>query len=183
MKRYSPFILILVAIALFFVVIDPQYKEIQALQEEKEANDSMLSLSKDLQDKRDRLHTAFNNISANEKDQLRKLLPDTVDNVRLILDINNIAETYGITIRNILVQGGENVDQESNGDVVQSDLSNEIGTISLSFSVTTTYEVFVEFLRDLEEALRIVDITRLNVEAGDGGFMNYSITLDTYWLR
>lgn len=182
MKQYTPIILILIAIGLFFVFIDPQYSEIQKLQEEKEGNSAMLSLSKELQDKRDRLHASFNNISASERDQLRKLLPDTVDNVRLILDISNIAETYGITIRNILVQGGEEADIET-ADVIESDLSNEIGIISLSFSITTTYEVFVEFLTDLEEALRVVDIRRLNIERGEGEFMNYSISLDTYWLR
>lgn len=185
MQRYTPIILIVVAIGLFFFVIDPQYSEIKKIQKEKEANDTMLSLSKDLQSKRDKLRTSFNNISANEKDQLRKILPDTVDNVRLILDINNIAEKYGITIRNILVEGGD-VEEEENtqiSEVVQSDLSNQVGTISLSFSVSTTYEVFTEFIKDLEEALRIVDIKSLTIEAGDGGFMNYSVTLDTYWLR
>lgn len=174
--------LILVAIGLFFFVIDPQYKNVQKLEKDKGSNESLLNLSQDLQDKRDRLRASFNNISANEKDQLKKLLPDTVDNVRLILDISNIAETYGITIRNIQVSGGEE-SEGSRFDVVQSDLSNEIGIISLSFSVTSTYEVFVAFLEDLEEALRIVDIRRLSIDRGEGVFMNYSISLDTYWLR
>lgn len=182
MKRYTPIILILVSIAAFFIFIDPQYTEVQLLQKEKESNNSRLSLSKELQDKRDRLHASFNNISASEKDHLRKLLPDTVDNVRLILDINNIAETYGITIRNILVQGGEESDVPST-EVIQSDLSNEIGIITLSFSMTATYDVFVAFLQDLEEALRIVDIRRLNIDKVGEGFMSFSVTLDTYWLR
>ena len=186
MKKLSPFILIIIAIASFFMFIDPQYNEVKALQSTKADNDTMLGLAQELQNKRDRLHSAFNSISAGEKEKLQKLLPNTVDNVRLILDINNIAQDHNVIIRNITVQGGdeeESPDDSRRKEEVKTELSSEIGVITLSFSMIASYEVFMDFLKDLEQALRLVDIQRLTITADEGDFMNFNITLNTYWLR
>lgn len=188
MKKAIPFILIALAVTIFFVFIDPQFEEVKRLSDEKEDNDTMLQLAEELQRKRDRLHDAFNNISVEEREELEKLLPDTVDNVRLILDINNIAEQYGIIIRNITVtregaEGGASSARTS-GTASTVDNSGNVGTITLSFSIDATYDVFISFMKDLEEALRIVDIRALEIGSGrDGVFYSFNITLDTYWLR
>lgn len=186
MKKYTPIILIIVSVALFFLFIDPQYKEIKDLQEERVDNDGLLALSQELQNKRDKLHTAFNSISASEKEALQKLLPNTVDNVRLILDINDIAEAHNVTIRNIAVSGDDEEEKPKDQGEVESALSNVIGVMTLSFSVSTTYDVFIQILKDLEESLRIVDVVKLTVNNTNdpkGEVLNFGITLNTYWLR
>lgn len=177
MKKAAPIILIIISIALFFVVIDPQYQEVKQLSAQKQDNETLLVLAEELQQKRDRLHQDFNAISPGRREDLKKLLPDTVDNVRLVLDINNIAETYGMTITGI------SVSENPAGAQANSDLSGSIGTIQFGFKVSATYDVFLEFLRDLEQALRVVDIKSLKISAGDGIFYDYTIGLDTYWLR
>lgn len=189
MRKYLPIILILLAIGIFFVIIDPQWTEVKELQNEKAANSEMLTLAKDLQDKRDRLRNSFNNISTQEKEQLAKLLPDTVDNVRLVLDINNAAENYGVIIRNITVESED--EQRVESQVISSNLNDDIGTITLSFSITSTYDVFMQFMQDLEEALRVVDIKQLEAQkvvqqsplGNNTEFLNFNVVLDTYWLR
>lgn len=185
MKKYLPLIFIILSVALFFVFVDPQYEEIQSLSKKKNDNDTMLQLAQDLQRKRDVLKGAYNNISVDERRELEKLLPDTVDNVRLILDINNIAEQYGITIQNIDVTKDESKSASGDAKNVASsiDRTGDIGTIRLGFTVSATYEVFLNFIKDLEEALRVVDIRVLNITSGQGPFMNYEVILDTYWLR
>jgi len=186
MKKALPFIFIALAITLFFTVIDPQYEEVQRFSKEKEDNKVMLELAGELQRKRDQLQAAFNNISNDERRELEKLLPDTVDNVRLILDINNIAETYGILIRNIdVTREGDQTQRRSQTTTNTVDTTGTVGTITLKFSFDAPYETFINFMRDLEEALRIVDIRALEINTGReaGIFYNYAITLDTYWLR
>lgn len=150
------------------------------MQKRRADNETMLDLAAQLQRKRELLRSDFNAISEEEKAELKKLLPDTVDNVRLILDINDIAEQYGIIIKNISVSADGN---DSSISIDDSDTA--IGRVSLGFSVSTTYDVYLEFLRDLEEALRIVDIRTLSISrSGEGSeFYNYGITLETYWLR
>lgn len=189
MGKYMPIILIIVSIAVFFMVIDPKYAEVKELRDQKERNDETLVLSKKLRERRDSLQQRFNNISDEEKDHLIKLIPETVDNVRLILDINNIAEEYGIIIKNIDVETQETVTESTDSSGQKFIVSSEnaidnIGTITLAFSVSATYDVFIDFMTDLEQALRIVDIKEMGITVPEeGDFYDFSVKLNTYWLR
>lgn len=198
MKSLTSIVLILVSIGIFFFFIDPQYKEIQDLQTEVEENEKTLELAKELRAKRESLRQKFAEISDDEKLSLEKLLPDTVDNVRLIIDINNIAEEYGIVIRNLQLSSEEDttaetsvVQNEFQGVIEDSTLNyadrSKLGVIAFSFSVSAEYDVFIDFLKDLEEALRIVDVRSITITAASsedqGLFYDYGIKLETYWLK
>lgn len=191
MKNLTPILLIIISVAIFFVFIDPQYSKVKELLIQSEENKTMLELAAELSAKRDQLHEEYRNIDPSDKEDLLKLLPETVDNVRLILDINNIAESFGVVITNINVSGGPGAEGQ-NAPPVAPGPSESVGTISLSFSVNAPYELFIELLRDLEESLRVVDVRNLTISTGnqqnaaagdDTVFYNFGITLDTYWLR
>lgn len=185
MKKLMPIILILVSIGMFFLVIDPQYKKIQELNKEIAENNRMLKLAQELKEKRDDLQDKFNSFGEDDRKNLEKILPDTVDNVRLILDINNIANDVGIKITNIGINNegeqGEQTDRNSN--VIDRTSSSGYGTIALSFSVSSTYDVFKVFMKRLENSLRLVDIVDFSVLVGGSDFYGYNVTLNTYWLR
>lgn len=193
MKQSLPFILIALAVVIFFAFIDPQNKEVQALLKQKQDNDTMLGLAQDLQDKRKILDDAYGNITVEERQRLIKLLPDTVDNVRLMRDINNIAEQRGLLIRNIAVtREGEKKENTQRNTITSVDATSDVGTITLSFSVTSPYDKFISFMKDLEQALRVVDIRALEVSPNSttgtaaqsqNALYTFAITLDTYWLR
>jgi hypothetical protein len=126
-------------------------------------------------------------ILSTKKLKLEKILPDTVDNVRLILDINNIADNattnYGIILRGISVSGDLESLSEQNSRVVDR-TSKKYGVINLSFSFTAPYGTFKAFMKDLENSLRLVDIKDFTVTGSDvSDVYNYSVSLDTYWLR
>lgn len=196
MKRLLPFLLILVSIGIFFLLIDPEYNEVKELQKQIEQNNRTLDLAAELRKKRELLREKYNQISDSERDELNKMLPDTVDNVRLIIDINNIAERYGIVIQNFEISASE--DSERGVQVLDSEFddvantssirypdTSRIGVISFTFSVSAQYDVFLEFLKDLEEALRIVDIRSIDISTGSAEdvFYNYRVSLETYWLK
>ncbi len=177
-----PVILILVSIVAFFFVIDPQYKQIQELNVEIEENNEMLDLAQELREKRDELQDRFNNISEYDRESLEKILPNTVDNVRLILDINNIANDVGIKITNIGIENEQEQDA-GNGGLISNTSIEGYGTLALSFSVSATYDVFKVFIDRLQSSLRLVDIVDLSVSVGESDFYGYNVTLNTYWLR
>lgn len=188
MKNFTPILLIIISVATFFIFIDPTYNEVKVLLDQKEQNNTLITLAGDLRRKRDQLHQDFNNIGEENKRDLKKLLPETVDNVRLILDISNIADALRLTITNITVSG--NNDPSAQNSQLASSPADAIGTITLGFSVVAPYDLFIELLRSLEESLRLVDIRSMTVSPGStpaGGTSNvnysYSVTLNTYWLR
>ena len=131
MKKAIPFILIALAVVIFFLFIDPEYDKVKTLLKEKEDNDTLLQLAEELQRKRDILHDSFNSIGVDEREELQRLLPDTVDNVRLILDINNVAEQYGIVIKNITVTRDGESDSTNTNVVSSVDAIGDVGTITL----------------------------------------------------
>lgn len=191
MKKLIPIILIIISIAAFFAVIDPQYDQVKILKLKKEKNSGYLEKALLLEERRDELKRQYDSIPESDRKQLEKLLPDTVDNVRLILDINNIAETYGIQIKDIEISSKSN---ETNSDNVinnqtvvdQSEIQNAdlVGTIVLGFSIAADYEIFKQFISDLENKLRIVDVRQIDISTSETSTAyEYKISLDTYWLR
>ncbi len=197
MKNITALILIIVSVGVFFFFIDPQYKNVQQLNAEIEQNKKIIDVANKLDSKKTELNEKFNQISQSEKSELEKLLPDTVDNVRLIIDINNIAEQFGIVIRDINIVSKESnvndtkktISQKSNFEGVMEENSikyvdtSKIGVISFSFTVSAKYEVFLEFLKQLEASLRLIDIRNIEITRGNGVFYDYRVSFDTYWLK
>jgi Tfp pilus assembly protein PilO len=179
MKTLFSFVLIAASVALFVMFTNTHYQQIKALRAQAAEYDSALTQSKILLAQRDSLKKKYDEIPQENLDKLKKLAPDSVDNVRLVIDINGIAARRGMTIRNIKIQNG-NAGKSGN---IGPD-NNPYGSMLLSFSVTAPYDSFKGFLQDLERSLRIVDITSLSFNANDkGDVYDYGVTLRTYWLR
>ncbi|MEK7228172.1 MAG: type 4a pilus biogenesis protein PilO, partial [Patescibacteria group bacterium] len=57
----------------------------------------------------------------------------------------------------------------------------------LSFSTTGPYKNFLAFISDLEQNLRLVDITEVKFTQGSGpgvvDNLSYAVSLKTYWLK
>ena len=180
MKTLLPIVFILIAGAIFFGFIDPSYKRVQTLRVEEARFDQALTRSRELQQTRDQLLSRYNTLSPNDIDRLEKLLPDNIDNVRLILDLDTIASQFGMRVRNISISAiGPRVESGR----VDTGSENGFGTLMLSFSVTTTYEKFRTFLESLERSLRLVDVTNVSFASVQSGLYDYQVSIKTYWLK
>jgi len=122
--------------------------------------------------------TKKSNFSPEQIDRLERLLPDNIDNIKLVIDIKNIAANHNLVLKNIKLDTNVGVDPKKLG-VDQS----KYGTVGLSFSITSSYDNFQVFLTDLENSLRLVDIIDLSVTANDTGLYEFSVGLKTYWLK
>jgi len=173
-----PVILIALSIGLFFGYIDPTYQGIKELRAEEKTFDEALTQSRELQRIRDTLLSRYNTFSQEDLDRLEKLLPDHVDNVRLILDIDSIASQYNMRTRNVTVSGASSGDSNTIGSN-----QNAVDSVILSFSVVATYDNFIRFIKDLESSLRIVDLVGLSFKATEGEAFNFNVSIKTYWLK
>jgi hypothetical protein len=173
-----PFIFVITAIGLFFGYIDPAYDDVKALKIEEDKFSQALDKSKELKAVRDKLLSRYNTFSTNDIDRLSKLLPDNVDNVRLVLDIDNIASVYNMRIKDVTVSRIEERDAGIIGP--SADLYE---SVILTFSVISSYENIKLFLKDLEASLRIVDVIETSFSQPVGDLYEYSIGIRTYWLK
>jgi Tfp pilus assembly protein PilO len=178
MSNIISIVLILVSVGTFFGYVDPTYTAIKDLRTESADYSRALGNSKKLQQERDKFLEKFNSVSADDKQKLLKLLPDNIDNVRLIIDIDEMAQTYRIPIGNFRATASDESVKMLGAKQAP------YGTLTLSFSVSANYQTFLAFMADLERSLRILDITSIQFAAGDAASAyDYGVTIKTYWLK
>ncbi|MDQ3089864.1 MAG: hypothetical protein M3Q24_01785 [bacterium] len=180
MKTTTPVILILVSAGLFYTFISPHYEKVQALQGEANEYSEVLDNVEELTEKRDELLIKFNAIPKADVVRVEKALPDNIDSVRLALDFDTIAAKYGISIKNINLS-----ERQGGGDqgIIQAGNVNQYETATVTFSFVATYPNFRKFIRDIESSLRIIDIRSIGFITGESGFYEYTVSIDTYWLK
>lgn len=168
---------------LFFLFTDPQYQTIKATQISVAEYDNALNNSKELQRVRNELIAKRNTFSADDVRKAERLLPDNVDNIRLILDIDGIAARYGLRIRNVNISSPLDT-RGARSDLAVGSSDDHVGSVELSFTVSAQYEDFLRLLKDLERSIRIVDVTEIAfTTASQGDLTDYSVRIKTYWLR
>ena len=196
----TPIILFGVSVAAFFFYINPTYKEIKVLQAQQASYDQALNNSRQLQSVRDVLVGKYNTFAAEDIKKLKKMLPDAVDNIRLIIDIDGIASKYGMKLTNVKydtstktasASGVPQPIQGSGTDLLAQ--TKPYGSFDLEFSTKGSYANFTSFVKDLEKSLRIVDVNSVSFSSTEGDISTgstgasapykYDFKIKTYWLK
>lgn len=176
-------ILLIASVGMFLGFINPQYQDFKGLQTEVVRRDEALKNARNLRTIRDGLLERKNKITPAQIDQLNKLLPDSVDTVRLIMDLNAIAASHNIVIRKIDFSKDDNNAATRDSGIVGPD-QTPYGSLSLNFAMAATYESFMQFLDDVEQSLRIIDIDSVDVNSvREGDRYDFQVTAKTYWLK
>ncbi len=185
------FLLILIAISIgaFAKIIKPRYDATRSIREEVAIFNANIDTADKLKTSREELIAKYNGIPKSDLDNLKTLLPDSVDNIRLIIQVDSLAKRNGLsTVRNVNYQ----VEQEKELASLQAqnpDAAHQVyGEFTMSFETSGQYKNFLSFLSDLEENLRLVDVTKIEftptgVVQSLAGNMTYRVSLKTYWLK
>ena len=181
MKNNTAIVLLLLSVGLFYTFINPLYEEVKELQTLANEYRGVLKNVSNIIDLRDRLLVAYQSLPQTEINRINKVLPDNINTVRLALDLDSMASRFGVSIKNIQVttaraSGNENV-------IVMPSSSNTYETANVSFSFVSNYTNFIRILANLERNLRIMDIRSITFRSSDSGLYEYTISVDTYWLR
>ncbi len=189
-----PIIFIGISIGGFFMFTNPIYQQIPVLRAEVDSYNEALNNSKALENERDKLTSKFNSINKEDLDKLEKLLPDNIDNIRLILEIEKIASPYGMVLKDVKYNAEESVEAKPTnakqaGSGAKSATSKDYKVLNMEFSVSGTYNNFINFTKDLESNLRIVDISSISFSSevdsktNPTGLYKYNFKIKTYWLK
>lgn len=190
-----PIIFLGISISIFFVFTSPFYQDISKSRKEISSYDEALNNSIALRKERDKLTAKYNSINKEDLLKIKKLLPDNIDNIRLILEIEKIASPYGMVLKDVKYNSKKKTTDEEDQivDGAQMDiLANEdYGVWDLEFSTNGTYSNFLNFTRDLEMNLRIVDIASIQFSSNVSGdpssssseSYKYDFKIKTYYLK
>lgn len=192
-KILTPTILIILGIGGFIFFVGPSFSEIKELRNEVSAYNEALDNSKSLENERDKLTKKYSSFSLDDLDRLEKLLPNNVDNIRLILEIEKLAAPYGMVLKNVKYNIEEEETNSSGyvqgGDIKKISSNKDYGVWNLEFSTEGKYDDFLSFVSDLESNLRIVDIGSIqfssdsNSKVGSSSDVyEYGFKIKTYWM-
>src|SRR3989344_2646659 len=184
---------LILAIAAFFLYTKPAYDSTLVARETIAEYDRALQKAAELQQLKQNLLLRYNDFDSSQIDRLHKLLPDHVDNVRLVLDLDNLAQQYGLALENVVI---DSVAAKEDGTTVVGGVSsrNDYDSLTMRFSTNGTYSNFVTFMEKLEKSLRVVDLVSLSLESAgpaqpavgestEEPVYRFGITLRTYWLK
>lgn len=183
-SRLLPIIALSVAIGIFFGYVNPTWsKSIADTKAAIALDDTALELSTKYAAQKATLATEQANIEQANLERLSTFLPDSVDNVGLILDINALAARSGLSLANIDVAAGDSGAKNSAPGALPTSVANPVGSINLSLTALGTFSAFQKFLSGIEGSARLLDVQDMTVKGSDTGVYSYQITLRLYWLR
>lgn len=189
-----PIIIIATTITGIFLFVNPLYTEIKVIKSELSAYDEALNNSKQLETERDKLVNKYKSITPDNLKKLDKLLPDGVDNIILILEIEKIALAYGMELNDIRydtftkVKATDTTNTTTNVVKPTVEDNKAYGSWDLEFSTEGSYDDYISFLHDLENNLRLVDISSVHFSSTSTkkdsiDIYKYSFKIRTYWLK
>jgi len=158
----------------------------QLLQQKSELNLAIANAEK-VKSKIKDLEQAQANIGQADLERLNKFIPNHVDNINLIIDVNNIATKHGLIIKNVKVRSSNEANQTEGqalaGDQAIAAGQNQIAETYLSFSVAGDYRALLGFLDSLADSLQVADVTSLSFSVDEKGINQYNFEIKTYWVR
>ena len=180
--------------AIFFFYTQPTYDNTQVIRAQISEYDTALEKAAQLQQLKQQLISKYNVFNPQDLDRIQKMLPDHVDNIRLILDMDGMASTYGMTLSNVDVSGNATKGQNQQTVATIGSSNQKYDMLTIKFDVDSTYQDFQKFLGDLQASLRIVDLVSLSIQPAGGNRVSqdgvtpesvyhFGIGLRTYWLK
>lgn len=200
MRFLFPLAFILVAVLLGYFIVNPLYQDVLQLRTDVATYNSAISSSADLQNTRDSLVSSYKNISQGDKDRLAHLIPDSMNNLEFVLEVEKMANAHGMPIDNITFAKKDikPVVATASQIVIQDNTLNPeanlpYGIFPVDFETQGTYSNFVLFLKDMEYNLRLVDVKSASFTVPEPGVKldpgvdpnihTYKVKAETYWLK
>lgn len=171
-----------------FFYMRPMYDETLALEAEIGRYNEALEKASELQKLKQSLLSRYNAFDPADVDRLHKLLPDHIDNVRLVLDLDSLAGRHNMALQNVTLSNPAATAEKGAVGAISGG-KQKYNSLTLKFSTHGAYSDFRGFMEDLERGLRVVDLVSLSLRAAGERIADeepryrYDVTIRTYWLK
>jgi hypothetical protein len=183
---------LIASIGIFIVYVNPTYtKQVIPLQAQIKQLNSTIAAAEEFNKKEAQIATERNALPADSIARLQSYLPDSVDNVQLVLDLNTLAARSGLTLSDLDIAAGTGTEQvapaagaDASGALPLQSVSSKISdSLQISFKAKGPYAGFRTFLMTLEESLRPMDLTHIEIKTDPLLPDTFSLTFTIYWLH
>lgn len=180
--RIIPLFILIGALALFFGHVQPEFNgTIAGLRAKISAYDKALAAAGQFSEKEKTITNQQSAIPSDDLMRIAKFLPDGVDNVQLIVDLNALASRSGVKLSNFNVAQPE--EESLDAGRAASDVVGPTRSLDITVKGIATYSAFRTFLDGVEHSLRPLDLVALSIQDSETGVYSYDMTFRIYWLR
>ncbi len=186
-RIFLPFITLIASIAIVMLIVRPQYDRILLLNTQEQELDEALLKAEELTQRSNELSAKLTSISPEDLDRLDIFLPKTIDNVKLIVELDILRIGNGLVMKNITVsdvrEDREDVEVNAFGFAVEEENINPYKTADIGLTIEGEYQDILDFMTDVEGSLRLVDIRSINFTSiSETDLFSANLILETYWL-
>ena len=181
-KNLFALVCIILAVLLYPFFVSPLWGEISKLQDQKA---QIAKGQKDVDNfikRHDELKTVVDTFPEEDIDRLSQILPESVNVIGTIVDIENIVRENGF-----ILKGSVGVDDKEKvkGPNQESDTASQAAydTTTFTINVVGPYSSLEPLLENLAKSLTLFDITSLSFATSDTSVYDFNISLRTYSLH
>ncbi len=204
-RTIRPIIMILIAVGLFFSYIQPTFSEIRAVQDETNDYTETIAKAEEFNQLVASLVERKNSFTPTELARLEAYVPDTVDGVSVMSDIQTLVTGSGLLLESVsesewtepedreVTEGiNELIDPEdadlfefNSDDLDTESAAEEAEYLVKHFSVSAlgTYEQFKVFVGDLERSLTPIEMMVTGFSTTESGLNGYVMDLRVRKLK
>lgn len=185
-RTLTPLFTLLLSIGLYFYFIGPQYEEIKGIQAETAKYAEAIAQVKDVNTRlQAHLNKKNNEFDARTLERLDILVPDKVDEVKLLIDLEEMTKKNGMVFGDISLESSEQSASSDSATAAASTVSIErdFSHKIVTFGVVGTYDEFRALLNDIERSLVMMEITDIGFTVSEGDLQQYSITIRSFALN
>lgn len=171
---------LILSLSVGYVFVYSPWAEISDLNNTKSQYGEFIDTISQIESKKNELQNQFNQISEDDRRDINTVLPTSLNYVKLVSEIDNVAKKYGIIIDKINLS---QLDSSVGDSVANAGPAKPYRSSILGFSFGSDYKKAMSFIDELEKSMRILDIRSMKIqEDKDNGYM-YSVQFETYWLK
>ncbi len=194
MKALTPFLIVIICVAMYFYYISPELEVINEKRAEYTKYKDVVDQVKEIKDLKDELSNKYQSIAQEDLEKLDKIIPQKFDPVLFANDLNALAAKHTLKMDQLRMTYQMSEDKVGEEGQIGDQVYREITS---SFHLIGDYAKFLAFLTELETSLRLVDVTSLIIKSSapanpndktakptdNKSGMDYSIEIKTYSLK
>ncbi len=183
LRTLTPVFAIIIAIVVYFFFSKPIFEEIILIKEDVKKFETAIAKADDVQSELRALIAKKNSYGMIELGRLDALMPDRVDEVKLLADLKEMSRSLNILMGNFEVSRQTTlVDDSASGADVSLVNYADMYYSDISFSIIGTYEKLKQLLMNIERSLTLLDVINVTLGTSGADLMQFDITVRTYAL-
>ncbi len=184
MRPILSVLVIIVSIGVYFFYIEPLTLEVRVQLAKKNEIERVLNRVREIKEKRDAVLSDYNSISEEDIKKLEKILPENINSVVILNDLNSVASQFGLVIKEYKADEVIN----NNNSVSDGGPGDPYKKTKIIINVEGSYGQFLNFLTALESSLSIMDVVFLNIKGSEGNVsiaspLQYTLEANVYSLK